>query len=194
MFAVEKKLPEAPSCVYVHLTDLQGHWAKEQISEAIQQCLANGYPDHTFQPDQSISREEFTVMLVRALQLEGNADKLTFADNNTIGDWAQPAISLAVKAGIVNGYEYGSFRPGAEISRAEMAAMIVRALNMEVQVNRTTSFVDDADIPALAKGYVAAAVRKGIIRGRDSNQFAPNENASRAEAVVMLLRMLDIQN
>ncbi|GIP32296.1 family 10 glycosylhydrolase [Paenibacillus sp. J2TS4] len=191
VFAVEKPVMEEPACVNVQLTDIQGHWAEKQIKEAIQQCLTNGYPDHTFHPDKTISRAEFTVMLARALQLEGNEEPLAFTDRNQIGEWAQPAISLAVKAGIINGYEDGSFRPDAQISRAEMAAMIIRALTVEVQSNHSTSFADDADIPVWAKGYVAAAAQEGIIRGREGNQFAPNEQATRAEAVVMLLRMLD---
>lgn len=72
-----------------------------------------------------------------------------------------------------------------------MAAMIVRALGVEVPAGEAKSFADDADIPAWAKGYVAAAVQEGIILGRDGNPFAPNAQATRAEAVVMLLRMLD---
>ncbi|MFD0869581.1 family 10 glycosylhydrolase [Paenibacillus residui] len=198
VFAVEKTVEEpvieAPACVDVNFTDINGHWADKHIKDAVQQCLINGYPDHTFQPDKTVSRAEFTLMLARALQLEGNAKPLAFADRNQIGDWAQPAISLAVQAGIINGYEDGSFRPDAQISRVEMAAMIIRALNVELPSDHSTSFADDADIPGWAKGYAAAAVQEGIIRGRDGNQFAPNEHTTRAEAVVMLLRMLDTLN
>lgn len=198
VFAVEKTVEEpvieAPACVDVNFTDINGHWADKHIKEAVQQCLINGYPDHTFQPDKTVSRAEFTLMLARALQLEGNAKPLAFADRNQIGDWAQPAISLAVQAGIINGYEDGSFRPDAQISRVEMAAMIIRALNVELPSDHSTSFADDADIPGWAKGYAAAAAEEGIIRGRDGNQFAPNEHTTRAEAVVMLLRMLDTLN
>lgn len=192
VFAVDNKAPS--SCADVQVTDITGHWAEKQVTEAIQQCIVNGYPDHTFLPDQTISREEFAVMLVHALQLEGEAAATTFSDQDQISMWAQSSVALAVKAGIITGYEDDSFRPQAKISRAEITAMFVRALQLKEQANAQNSFVDDADIPAWAKGYVSIAVEKGIILGREGNRFAPNAPATRAESVVMLLRMLDTLN
>lgn len=192
VFAVDNKAPS--SCVNVQVTDITGHWAEKQMREAIQQCLVNGYPDHTFLPDRMINREEFAMMLVQALQLEGEAATTSFSDQDQISEWAQSSVALAVKAGIITGYADDSFRPQAKISRAEITAMFVRALQLKEQANVQTSFVDDAAIPAWAKGYVAIAVQKGIILGREGNQFAPNAPATRAESVVMLLRMKGILN
>lgn len=57
-------------------------------------------------------------------------------------------------------------------------------------LNAATSFADDEDIPFWAKGYTAKAAQEGIIEGRSNNRFEPSSMATRAEAVIMLVRML----
>ncbi|XID90425.1 S-layer homology domain-containing protein [Paenibacillaceae bacterium WGS1546] len=76
--------------------------------------------------------------------------------------------------GIVNGYEDGSFRPDAQITRAEMASMIAKALKAPLDANAQTGFADDEDIPKWAKGAVEAIRELGIAGGRGGNQFVPN--------------------
>lgn len=115
---------------------------------------------------------------------------LVFSDKEKIGVWAQKAVSKAVQAGIIYGYEDGTFRPNAEITRSEMAVMILNVLGQSIQAYVATSFADDKDIPAWAKGAVAAMNKLGIIEGIGANRFAPGNNATRAEAVTVLLKML----
>ena len=55
----------------------------------------------------------------------------------------------------------------------------------------TTGFADDADIPAWARAAVAAAAENGLVQGVGGNKFAPNQTATRAESVVVLLRALE---
>ena len=171
--------------------DMDGHWAEEAVRQAAANGLATGYPDGTFRPDQPITRAEFTVMLVRALGLEGTGAPLAFTDGDRIGSWAAQAIGLAVEAGLVQGYGDGSFRPDAPITRAEMAVMIARALKLPIEEDASTGFADDEAIPRWAKGAVKALRELGIVGGRGNNAFVPNETATRAEAVVMLLSMLE---
>lgn len=102
------------------LTDISGHWAEAFIDEAWGKGLIQGYPDGTFKPNQPVTRAEFTVMLTNALNLEGEGVTLAFADRDQIGGWAERAIALAVEAGIVSGYEDGTFRPDLPMTRAEM--------------------------------------------------------------------------
>ena len=61
-----------------------------------------------------------------------------------------------------------------------------------MDVNIRTGFVDDEDIPKRAKGAVEAIRTLGIVGGRGDNQFVPNETATRAEAIVMLLELLEV--
>jgi hypothetical protein len=87
-------------------------------------------------------------------------------------------------------YQDGTFRPDAVITRAEMAAMIANALGQSTAANTATGFADDKDIPAWAKASVAYVKQAGIVQGKGDNQFAPQDHATRAEAVTVLLNML----
>ncbi|MWC28832.1 S-layer homology domain-containing protein [Paenibacillus sp. MMS18-CY102] len=172
-------------------SDLAGHWAEEQILKAVEQKLVTGYPDGTFKPNHSITRAEFTVMLMNAIQPNlSQGASLTFKDKAEIGEWAQGAIAAAVHAGIIQGYTDGYFHPNATITRAEMAVMIARALNFTTDAN-IAGFADFTAIPQWAQEAVNALQANGLIQGRSGNRFAPNEQATRAEAAVLLLRILN---
>ncbi|MFB7813398.1 S-layer homology domain-containing protein [Paenibacillus chitinolyticus] len=168
--------------------DTAGHWAEEAVSRAAAEGIAAGYPDGTFRPDARVTRAEFTVLLARALHLEGTAALPGFADAADIGAWAGTAAAQAVEAGIVDGYEDGTFRPGADITRVEMAVMAARALKLPAKPTAQTGFADDGDIPAWARGYVGAAAGLGLVAGQGGGMFAPGDPATRAEAVTLLLR------
>lgn len=175
--------------------DIADHWAEADIRRAAARGLVRGYPDQTFRPDNPITRTEFVVMTVRALCLEASDRDwdLPFTDRDKIGEWAKDAVARAVKAGIVKGYEDGSFRPDVPLIRAEMTAILVRALGWQTTPEAATSFADDADLPGWAKRVAAAAAERGLVRGRAGNLFAPSDTATRAEAAVMLLRILEMQ-
>lgn len=172
-------------------SDIAGHWAEAGINQAVSDGIVSGYPDGTFKPNAPITRAEFTLMLAGALRWNGTGAALRFSDTDEIGDWTRRAVALAVQEGIVSGYEDGSFRPDAKISRAEMAAMIAKALKLPLDAIAQTGFADDEDIPTWAKGAVEAIRKLGIVSGRDGNAFVPNDTGTRSEAVVMLLRMLE---
>ncbi|MGG4147536.1 S-layer homology domain-containing protein, partial [Paenibacillus algorifonticola] len=78
-------------------------------------------------------------------------------DTATIGAWAQKAVAQAVQAGITKGYADGGFHPNAQITRAEMVAMLANAAGIPADANAATGFADDQDIPAWAKSGVAYA-------------------------------------
>ncbi|MFD0961580.1 leucine-rich repeat protein [Paenibacillus chungangensis] len=177
----------------IEFTDITGHWVESDIKRAMAKGIVSGYPGEKFRPNHPVTRAEFTVMLTGALQLEEEGATLTFIDHDQIGNWAKQAVAQAVQAGIVDGYNDGSFRPNAQITRVEMAAMIARALKLQLNTNATTGFADDEAIPEWAKGAVEAIRKLGLADGRGDNRFVPNETATRAEATVMLLRMLEQQ-
>ncbi|WP_176475465.1 S-layer homology domain-containing protein [Paenibacillus sp. 7541] len=187
---IYREMPK-PNEPVIAFTDIAGHWAEDYIMRAVEKGFVSGYPDGTFKPNHPVTRAEFTVMLAGALKLEGDGSALTFTDHDRIGGWAKQAVAQAVQAGIVDGYNDGSFRPNAQITRVEMAVMIARALQLQLNANASTGFADDETIPQWAKGAVEAIRKLGIVDGRGGNRFVPNETATRAEATVMLLRLLD---
>jgi len=184
-----KPNPEQPG--NIALTDINTHWAESSIKKAVTQQIVSGYSDKTFRPDNPVTRAEFIVMLTNALKLEGEGQTLSFTDREQIGSWAAKAIAQALEKGIVNGYADGSFRPNANITRMEMAAMIARALDLPLAADTKTSFTDDSEISQWARSAVEAMRQEGIVVGRNGNRFAPHATATRAEVVVMLLRIAE---
>ncbi|TCM87964.1 L-asparaginase type II [Paenibacillus sp. BK033] len=185
VFAVDAD-PAAPD-----FSDIAGHWAAASIRAAVAAGIVNGYSDGTFKPELTVTREEFIAMLMRALKSEEPGADLTFKDNGSIGAWAKAAVAQAVAAGITSGYPDGTFKPGNKISRTEMVAMIAKALKLTTGENAATSFSDNADIPAWARGAVNAVADKGIIQGRLNNRFVPAGTATRAEAITVIMKLLD---
>jgi 2',3'-cyclic-nucleotide 2'-phosphodiesterase/3'-nucleotidase len=145
-------------------------------------------------PNEPVTRAEFAGMLARTMDLTEDEDAIEFSDVLS-GQWFAGTIGAAVKAGLVSGYEDGTFRPDNPISREEMTAMTIRAIkaagfNIEVSdVNAAIAkFNDGNEISGWAKTPMAAAVEAGIIIGKESGDFAPFDHAIRAEATAILVR------
>ncbi|MEA5503750.1 S-layer homology domain-containing protein [Halotia wernerae UHCC 0503] len=107
--------------------------------------------------------------------------------------WAQPFIQRLAQRNIVVGYPDGTFRPEQAVQRDEFAAMIRQAFNQE-QVRQIASGSVYKDVPA---GYWAApaieeAYQQGFMSGYPSNSFRPNQPVSRVEAIVTLVKGLNL--
>ncbi|WP_160499857.1 leucine-rich repeat protein [Paenibacillus dendrobii] len=177
----------------IELSDISGHWAEKQIRQAIMSNIVSGYPDGTFHPNASVTRAEFVVMLMKAIgQSENKGGGHTFSDAFTVGDWAKSAIAQAAAVNIVSGYPDGSFRPNERITRAEMAVMVAKAFGVEPSLTNS-GFADDASIPTWARGTAEALRQVGVLQGRSGGKFAPSAEASRAEALTIILRLLDMK-
>lgn len=175
----------------IQFKDIQAHWAKDEIVEAVNLGFVKGYSDGTFRPEANVTREEFAVMLMRGLQSAAPGEPLRFSDSGKISNWAIDYVKQAVSLKIINGYTDGTFRPQANITHAEMMKMIVQASGLELSMESRTSFADDRDIPKWARPAVVTALSKGIIFGGISdNRFKPNDNAKRSEAASSIVRML----
>ncbi|GGI45761.1 hypothetical protein GCM10008018_13770 [Paenibacillus marchantiophytorum] len=174
-------------------TDTKGHWASAEIANAYELKVASGYPDFTFRPDASITRSEFTVMLMNGLKPVQEGDPLTFGDTNTIEDWAAKAVKQAVKLGIISGYPDGTFHPTSNITHAEMISMVVKALGNALTAGLSTNYADDADIPDWAKPAAVISGKNKLLGGTQGNHFAPSALTTRAEAVAAIVRMLGLK-
>ncbi|RXZ84924.1 licheninase [Paenibacillaceae bacterium] len=172
-------------------TDIDKNWAKAGILAAVDKGIISGFPDGTFRPNEAVTRAQFAIILSRALGMQGTGQSAAFKDEGKIGPWAAAAIAQVVEAGIVNGYPDGTFRPNAAITRAEMAVMLARAGAMQASPQARTSFSDDHEIAGWAKGAVEAIRENGLMQGRGNNHFAAASEATRAEAVIVALRLME---
>jgi hypothetical protein len=179
---------ELPACTFL---DIKGHWAETAICEAAEKGIVDGVSETQYHPQGLVTRVEFAAMLLRTRGVtpEYAAGKLPFTDQDQIPVWATNTVSAAIEMGILQGYPDGTLRPQQTVSRAEMAAMLARVMKWDIDLSPLTSFADDADIPNWAKGYIQAAVQRGLLDGRGDNQFFSHGEATRAEAAVVLIRL-----
>ncbi|MCM3747848.1 S-layer homology domain-containing protein [Paenibacillus pasadenensis] len=167
-----------------------GHWAERTLQILAAKHVVQGTSEEQFSPNRPTTRAEFAALLVNILQLKPAGEASSFGDVPADA-WYADAVAAAVKAGIVSGRSEDQFAPGATITRAEMAVMAVRALGLQVQEGTESSFSDANSIPAWAQAYVAAASQASIMKGMGQNQFAPQREATRAEAAQIVLNLLE---
>lgn len=114
------------------------------------------------------------------------------APYDLVNHWAKTAVLNLMDKKIIEGYPDGSIRPDANVTRAEMAVIIVKALGLKPEANPDFAFADKKDIPDWAAGYIKVAVDKKILLGYEDNSFKPSKNLSREEMVVIVMKAFDV--
>jgi N-acetylmuramoyl-L-alanine amidase len=103
--------------------------------------------------------------------------------------WAYSTINKGVKLGIINGFDDGTIRPNAPISRAEMVVLFDKLALSDIPTSITDSFIDVAE-----QSWFASSVYKmkdlGYIHGITENSFVPSRKMSRAEGATIISRYL----
>ena len=141
-------------------------------------------------PEGKITRAEVATIYFRMLTDES---RTKFWSQNSgysdvkAGDWFNNAVSTLSNAGIIAGYEDGSFRPNGYITRAEFATIAARFF--DVTYNGKDLFPDISG--HWAKDYINQAANKGFVNGYEDGTFKPDRNITRAEAVTLVNRTLD---
>ena len=103
------------------------------------------------------------------------------------GNWAQEDIELLASLGLISSKSATIFDPDSSITRAEFAALLVRALGLEAGVWEEGRY-QDVDSTAWYAGSVAAAADQNIVTGSDGGLFKPNDSITREEMAVMITR------
>lgn len=171
-------------------SDLSGvPWAEDAIYALAQRGILSGTGGGKFEPERAVAREEFVKMLVCALDKEQPDASHTFLDSQP-GDWSYPYIAAAVELGWIKGISETEFGVGEPLSRQDMAVILDRILQPETAAIDMV-FTDDSEISEYAKEAVYRLATEGIIQGTDDGNFEPLRPATRAEAAVLLHRILE---
>lgn len=203
------------------LSDIQGHWAEQQIEQAVAEGWVDGYPDGSFHPDDTITQAEFTKMLLAAFRLTPDSETVTWMWNNK--KWAHdkgwtvaietyyPALTDMnthwltkqgwLKAAYASGvlipadYDGGKYGPDLPVRRYTIALQTIRAMGMVSTAQKIATddltYSDNAQIQDWVKGYVKVAAQNNVMSGYPDGSFGPKRTATRAEAVVTVARALD---
>ena len=154
--------------------------------------IVSGVTETTFEPDREITRAEIAALMTRALKLTSTNTDLVFTDVDS-SSWYAKEVAAAAAAGLMTGYD-GQFRPEDNITREELAVVVMKAytlLGKSLSTGKLEQFADRNEISDWAKTAVDQAVSVGIINGITSDTFAPTDNATRAQAASLIKRILN---
>ncbi|WP_339253597.1 S-layer homology domain-containing protein [Paenibacillus sp. FSL P2-0136] len=178
--------------------DVEKHWAKNAVNDMGSRLVINGVNEFTFNPNADITRAEFAAIIVRGLGLKLGEGAAKFADVPA-NSWYAAAVGTASGAGLITGFEDGSFRPGDRITREQAMNIIAKAMKLTGLAEQTgtvdtagvlAAFTDAGRVGAWAKDSLALAASAGLISGRSGNKLEAQANVTRAEVAVLIQRLL----
>ena len=173
--------------------DLSGYeWATAAIENLSKKGIVSGDGEGNFMPQNKVTRAEFSAMLVRLMGIADNTATVTFDDVRK-NDWFYVYVASAKKAGIINGRSETQFSPADNITRAEAVIMIHNVLSLkdcDFNGTETSEFTDVSALDEKTNEKISQTASIGVVQGRDENTFAPYDNLTRAEAAVIINRIV----
>ena len=194
LFEITQKMnkTDEPSDIFTDLNSFS--WAKEAITSLYEKGIVKGYEDKSFGGGNTVTRADFTLMLIRATEKETEFTE-NFADVNE-KDYFYKEIGMAKALNLISGLGENAFAPRNKISRQDMAVIAYRYLSSEGLIEKEDFnddlFADGEEVKDYAREAVASLVDAGIINGYEDNTFRPNGNATRAETAVIIYRMTNL--
>lgn len=177
------------------------HWAYDAVKWMDRNEIISGYPDNTFKPNKVVTRAEFAVIMVKALNLPlKTSEEETFIDMPK-DNWAYSYVESAKY--YLTGFRTSKgdrFWPGRESVREDMAVALVKAMKYqdeEVDESILDNFSDKDSISPELRKYVAIAVEHNIMKGNpiggsELKAFRPQNYLTRAEAAVLVYNTLQM--
>jgi len=172
------------------------YWAATQIKTLTEQQVITGYSDNTFKPEKKVTRQEFSSMLVKALNQQSLkvAASLPYVDMSQ-DMWSYGDINKINSLELVVGYPDKTFRPCANITKTEAMVVLANTLsgsNLSVQEAEKVlaKFIDAKTVRDWAKGTVSKSVKNDIyVKYPDPKVLSVNNQATRAEVADLLYKV-----
>lgn len=168
------------------ISDVKGHWAEKPFADWIQKGLIHGYGDGIFKPNQAITRAEFVTLVNKVFNFSA-MNEISFKDMQA-EDIYYSEIKKAITAGYLSGYEDGTVRPGAVITRQEAAVVLAKvfALQPSASSGMALRLQDGERLPSWSAPAVAALLDGGYASRYPDHTFRGGNPVTRAEALVLL--------
>ncbi len=182
----------------IEFKDVADHWAKDAVNDMGSRLIVSGTDSERFNPEQSITRAEFAAILVRGLGLRLEQGEAPFADVKS-SDWYAGAVHTAYAYKLIDGFEDGTFRPEAAITREQAMVITARAmeitalsakLNDQTSKDPMASFMDAFEAGQWSRIGITKSLQAGIFVGRSGERLAPKELITRAEVAAIVQRLL----
>lgn len=186
---------EETSASKVYFNDIKSvSWAEVAVNSLYEKGIVSGKADGVFAPNDNVKRAEFIKMLTEALLTVDENAQSSFVDVDSDA-WYYKYIATCENAGLVAGYEDGSLKPEAAISRQEMAVMVKRFLNhrgITLNSGNAELFADNSQIADYAKEAAGELLASGIMSGDENKNFMPTLSTTRAQAAKVIFEALKL--
>jgi len=176
-------------------SDIEGHWANKSINSLLIKNIIFNREENKYCPNDYISRAEFSAFLSLALELEDGEIVKSFNDMNE----SSALYNFVVKAssnGLISGYPDGSFKPDFNIKRQDLTIVIKKGLELKGVTlpveSKSVKFKDGNQVDAYAINGVDYCVSNNILSGKPGGLFDPQAFLTRAEAAVVINKILDL--
>jgi hypothetical protein len=172
------------------------HWAKDYIYAIARKGIVSGTGNNKFEPDEKITREQFTKMVLEAFELyvPGMTSKFDDVDENA---WYAPYVACAAETGIVLGTGENIFGIGNYITRQDLSVLILRAAKTAgLNLTQTSSheYNDYKQVADYALEPMLILSNAGVITGFEDNTLRGKDFATRAQAAKIICKLLEIRN
>ncbi len=175
----------------IPLTDIESHWAKDYINTLYYDDIVSGYGDGRFGPDDKLTRAQIVKIALLAFDhTEENNGENPFTDL-TLSDWYFNYVLAAAEQEIVTGYNDKTFRPNAEVTRAEALKIVLTAGGLTQFPSVIPNFTDVDTVADWFAKYTAYAKTSGLISGYEDGTFRGNQGITRAEVCKIVVELMD---
>ena len=165
-------------------------WYYNNVMQAAANGIVSGYPDGTFKPGNSVTRRDFAIMLTQMLGVSNDGTAVSPFIDVDDDDYGVVSIAYCKAHNIISGYDDGTFKPDATITRQEAASMIVKAMGVSKASDEL--YPDDSTIAGWAKDAVYKAKAAGLMKGyEEDGTFRPTGKITRAEAASIMVNALN---
>lgn len=172
--------------------DLGNHWAQPVIEEMGKVGIVEGTAYRVYSPEATLSRAAYLTMLSRAYGLTAGEYSGMISDVSK-NDWFMPYVEAAYSRNLIPAEMLkNGFKPNKSITREEICALSVSFYEKFVGTVKGTTldkFTDKNQISSWAVPYVQKGLALRLIAGITDDRFAPNANATRAQAATILKRI-----
>lgn len=185
----DKEIVLTPVNKEKNFTDLENYsWAEDAIYDLKEKGIISGVSEDEFLPEGELTREQAVKILCISAGIEAVNEPSGYSDVDD-SQWYAGYITAAKNKGLINGISETEFGVGEKITRQDFAVMIQRVFELKGS-NEDVKLADFEDVSEYAKGAVATLSEKSIISGYEDGSFKPFNNCQRAEAAVIIYRVL----
>ena len=173
-------------------TDLKNHFSKQYVQSLWEKKVVQGRTITQFEPESFLTRAEILKIAFLLFNTELTTTSSHFSDVSH-DDWYSPYVATAKANAIIQGFPDGKFLPNMSVTRAEALKILLLVSGKTIHNTEINTVFEDVLGNDWFSPFVVFANERGIVQGKTSNMFAPNDLVTRGEMAKMAYKIFELQ-